>query len=210
MTRRGMGDRRHGVRTGIVAAALAGALTAGPAAAELCDMRLYLSSFGEQLGEPPNGVFPINAQFIVCFRARSDGYVSLWDRPPNENPVERLVPNANYTGTGQFGANVKGGETTCFGDGSAGYFLVMEKQDGAGLGLMWLVFTAEDRDHPGEETFGSADVFAGAWENGALGAGVVAVAEGRERPDPGRVPPGDDSACAWESSIEAAYRVGAP
>lgn len=204
--------RRDAGRAGLAIVALAGGLAASvqPALAELCDMRVYDATLnaGNQLvqqGEADQ-LFAVDDFFVVCFYARRDGFVTLWDRMPQDAPVERVVPGPHYTGEGVIAAKVTGGERSCFGTGRDGYYMTMEAKDGVGVGLMWLVFTAKEEDHPTSDTYDSVGQFANSWENSMLGAGSLAAA-GADAPDPNTVPDADLSACRWESSLEYQYRV---
>lgn len=154
-------------------------------------------------------LFTINEFFVVCFRARSDGYVTLWDRMPQDAPVERVVPGPHYTGVGTVAAQVKGGERTCFGTGRDGYYMTMDAADGVGVGLMWLVFTEDEATHPTADTYDSVDMFSNAWASNALGAGS-APGDGAAAPDPNTVAADDVASCRWERSLEYQYRVRTP
>ena len=84
--------------------------------------------------------------------------------------------------------------------------MTMEAKDGVGVGLMWLVFTADEDEHPTSDTYDSVGQFANSFENSALGAGSLA-ASGAEAPDANTVENADLSTCRWEPSLEYQYRV---
>lgn len=201
--------RRRGSAAAATAATLALLASVQPAAAELCDMRVYDASLDAnsrlvQQGEADQ-LFTVDDFFLVCFYARRDGFVTLWDRMPEDAPVERVVPGPHYTGEGTVASRVTGGERTCFGTGRDGYYMTMEARDGVGVGLMWLVFTPEEADHPTADTYDSVNQFANSWTNSTLGAGSAAA--GAESPDPNTVEDADLTACRWEASLEYQYRV---
>ncbi len=196
--------------TTLAAASTALLLAVQPAAAELCDMRVYDGELDAnsrliQKGEADQ-LFAVDDFFLVCFHARRDGYVTLWDRMPQDAPVERVVPGPHYNGEGTVAAKVDGGDRTCFGTGRDGYYMTMEAKDGIGVGLMWLVFTPDEDGHPTSDTYDSVGQFANSFENSALGAGPLA-ASGAETPDPNTVENADLSTCRWEPSLEYQYRV---
>lgn len=187
----------------VVLAALSALLAAGPAAAEICDLKVYDASRGKRLQESDT-VFAKDQQFIVCFKPLKDGYVSLWDRIPRDAPVERLAPSPKFEKSKA--RQVTAGEPQCFGDGSAepgatGYVLLMEASDGFGLGRMWLVFSEHLEDHPGEQAFDSVSMFKGAYER-RFGAGSMKI-EPDTRAD--EAPP--PSGCASAGSLDYFYRV---
>lgn len=178
MTRHRRGAARRGGlgARAAAAAALTVALAASPAAAGICGLQVFGSDFGVQRAAPKDDIFKKGAQFQICFKVVKDGYVTLWDRIPFEGEtigkVERLVPGAFFEGEGTAAAKVKAGETRCFGDGKNGYYLVMDPQDGVGLGLMWLVYTPTEDDHPTIASFSSPKEFESAWVE-RYGAGTV-------------------------------------
>ncbi|MEO1294022.1 MAG: hypothetical protein AAFV62_14560, partial [Pseudomonadota bacterium] len=156
---------------------LAVLLGASPAAAELCGLTVYDSLRGVQSGEADRA-FNKGDQFVVCFTPLEDGFASLWDRIPTNHPVERLVPNVNFKGSGTKAAKVSGGEEHCFGTGTDGYYLVMDPEDGDGRGLMFLIFQTDEAKHPTEDSFESSQKLASGYRR--YGAGSIAVDEGAE------------------------------
>lgn len=189
-----------GLRAGWMrgAAFVAGVATAGPAAAGICEISVFDSSFGKVVQEA-DPVFHKNEQFIICFRPTRPGYVTLWDRMPISAPVERLVPNVNFKGVGEKAARVEVGDLHCFGTGDDGYYLVMEEQDGDGLGLMWLVYTEEEATHPAAASFSSSKDFAASFPRGH-GAGLDGGFRAEtERPQA--------ASCEGELSLSFTYRV---
>ena len=204
MTFRGEGDGGWSRAIGRIAgAAAAVAIGLAPisAAAEMCDLKVYDSSFGT-VGDESDTLFARNEQFIICFMPLKDGFVSLWDRIPQDGPVERLAPNEQF----QPGVAipVKANERRCFGDGKDGYYLLMEAKDGVGLGRMWLVYSEDVDNHPDEQSFDSANSFKNVFFERRFGAGAMAA-------DPGaaarKVEAPKPSGCVAEGSLDYYYRV---
>ncbi len=181
----------------VASTALGAAFWAGPAFAGVCELVVYRSDEGRR-GPEADTVFAKLDQFQVCFRATKAGYVTLWDRIPTSGPVERLVPGEFYTGDGTKAARVAAGETRCFGDGSDGYYLQMDPADGDGLGLMWLVFTEDEQNHPELASFDTPNAFAA--EYSRFGAGTVKATRPAEQAAP--------AVCDTpQSSLQYLYRV---
>lgn len=183
--------------------ALGAAVVSGPAAAEICGLKVYDSVNAERIGEA-DSVFRQGDEFIVCFTPLKDGYVSLWDRIPADAPVERLGPSQVFEKNHK-ARKVAAGETQCFGDGSAEpgstrYKLVMEAKDGLGLGRMWLVYSEALDAHPDQAAFDSVFMFKDSYER-RFGAGAIDAGpeDGGARPDP--------TGCTAAGSLEFDYRV---
>lgn len=190
--------RQRMARTALAAAV---AVVAGPggASAQMCDLRVYDSSFGSVEQEADTQFFR-NEQFIICFKPLADGYVSLWDQIPEDGPVERLAPNNQFQAG--IAIPVEANKQRCFGDGSDGYYLLMEAKDGLGLGRMWMVYSETPETHPNEDSLASLDMFRNAYER--FGAGAIGN-------DPGasarRTSPPQHGACEPENKLEYYYRV---
>lgn len=180
-----------------MAVAAAASLAASPTLAGICQLAVHHSNLGAR-GAESDTVFQKEDQFQVCFRATKAGFVTLWDRIPTDGPVERLVPNENFTGEGGKAAKVTAGEMRCFGDGSDGYYLVMDPADGDGLGLMWLVFTDVEEGHPELASFSTPNEFAK--EYSRFGAGSIKAS----RPE---VQENTDACVDAKSSVQYLYRV---
>lgn len=192
---------------GLVASLAAFFAAAGPAAAEICDLKVYNSSFFVR-GDESDQYFEKGDQFILCFTARKDGYVSLWDQSPQNGQVERLGPSPKFEKSKA--RKVSAGETRCFGDGEVEeggqpYALLMEAQDGYGLGRMWLVFSESVGDHPDDQVFNSPMIFANSYDK-RLGAGAIAIDPELARKAEGRTDAAR-STCAKTGSLDYNYRV---
>ncbi|MEO1328690.1 MAG: hypothetical protein AAFW46_03435 [Pseudomonadota bacterium] len=159
-----------GWRRAALLAALATTLGAQPALAGMCDVKVFRSQLGEKRVEA-NGEFKTNEQFQVCFQVTQTGFVTLWDQIPTDGPIERLVPGPYFSGEGSRAAKVVAGAVRCFGDGSDGYYLAMDPDDGVGTGKMWLVFTDAEENHPDETSFNSNEDIAAKFQR--FGAGSV-------------------------------------
>lgn len=188
----------------VAAAALAGAaMTAAPASAGLCDLRVFDSRAGVRIA-PADQKFAPGEQFIVCVQATADGYVTLWDKMPisaagaQGSPVERLIPNVKTQRPGENAAPVRAGQEICFGaHDDAEYELFMDAADGVGLGKMWMVFTETDA-HPDIDAFSSIDQFADSYRR--YGAGAI---DGDAQP----VEEQDDAGCAPRNVLDYRYVV---
>lgn len=180
-------------------AAAVGLAFAGPAAAQICDMQVFDSVKGKPIGRS-DSVYNKDAQFIVCFQVMADGYVSLWDRMPTDGEIERLAPSPKFE-TGDPAVPVRAGERRCFGDGSAGYYYLMEARDGDGLGRMWLVFSERIDTHPDEESFDSSNEFASAYKR--FGAGSIAA--DIEKPSAAEID--EPGVCTPRKTLNYDYRV---
>lgn len=186
-----------------VTAALGGALLAmamsGHALAGICDLKIYHSDRGERSGEASRYFAPAD-QFVACFRATKDGYVTLWDRMPSSGPIERLAPNDNFTGDGERAVKVSAGDRRCFGDGAEGYLLFMDPADGVGTGFMWLVFTDVEDTQPVDGQYASTGEFQQSFER--LGAGSMAAISGGSA-----AAPATRGECAPQKALRYPYRV---
>ncbi|MBX2856653.1 MAG: hypothetical protein KTR21_16820 [Rhodobacteraceae bacterium] len=158
-------------------AALAAMTATSPALAGICNLTVQGATYDRSAGKvtiaAPSREFAPGDGFVMCFQADEAGYVSAWDRIPRNGPIERLVPNENYSGEGVKAAKVSAGENYCFGDGKDGYLLFMDPADGTGRGLVWLVFTPSEADQPADGSFETAKKFQEGFQR--LGAGSFGI-----------------------------------
>ena len=160
-----------------VAAMTAAMTVTSPALAGICNLTVKKATYDRSAGKvqiaEASRQFAPGEEFVMCFLADQDGYVSAWDRIPRDGPIERLVPNDNYRGEGSNAAKVYAGQNYCFGDGKDGYLLFMDPADGAGRGLVWLVFTPNEADQPADGSFETAKKFQDSFPR--IGAGSFGI-----------------------------------
>ncbi|MGD1870834.1 MAG: hypothetical protein ACFB0F_15245 [Neomegalonema sp.] len=156
-----------------------GALATAASANGICDMTVEDTVWGER-ARPADGRFVRHdgrgsGQFRVCFEARANGYVSLWDELPLGRASAELLAPPNPNREGVRALKVTRGERACMGLGKAdGYYLAMIK-DLAGTGRLQLVYSRTAAGQgDGNRTIGASSVV-----NGLIASGAGAISAGR-------------------------------
>lgn len=144
----------------------------------ICDMEVYDTVWGAR-ARPADGRFVRHdgrgsGQFRVCFRAVTDGYVSLWDQLPVGRAQPELLAPPEAT-DGVRALKVRAGETACMGLGKQdGYYLAMIK-DVTGTGRLQLVYSKT----PAGQTGQNREIASSSVVNGRIASGAGAISAGR-------------------------------
>ncbi len=109
-------------------------------AVEAVGTMLAFKVVGGKKDKTPSTEFYLGERVVLCVRPPINGYISVWDAPPNGDR-ERLFPNSISHPEGEKGQFLKKANSICIGEVGSGYAVEISDHEGTGLGQFYLLIT---------------------------------------------------------------------